>query len=307
MERKIDILMATYNGETFIKQQISSIQNQTFKDWVLYIHDDGSTDTTLALIRDMASHDERIVLIEDGISFHAPAPNFMHLLKYAQADYVIFSDQDDIWLENKLEVMYREILHYGMQNPIAVYGNGYLYNSCTNEISGRSILVAPEGLGTVLFMNGGIQGCAIMMNRTLYRICQEFSGFLAMHDHVVTLAAFTFGRMIYLDQKLMLYRRHNQTVTDVSSRNFGDKIVSFAQNRKPVIDCKHFRAIQAFYNFYAHRMGENEKKLFVHFLNMKNMNCFQLLYTIFKYPYKLYNSKLILLIKLLVRPFIFRE
>lgn len=307
MKQKIDILMATYNGESFIRQQIASIQNQTMTDWVLYIHDDGSTDLTLEIIREFALQDERIVLIEDGISFHEPASNFMYLLKYVQSDYVIFSDQDDIWLENKLEVMYREIQHYDAQIPVAVYGNGYIYNSNSNEISGRSILVPPAGLGTVLFMNGGIQGCAVMMNRALYKICQEYSGFLAMHDHVVTLAAFTFGRMIYIDQKLMLYRRHNQTVTDVVFRNFGDKIVSFVHNRKPVIDLKHFKAIQAFYYFYAERMAEKERNLFLHFLKMEKMSRLRLMYTILRYPFNLYNSKFILLAKLFIRPFILHK
>lgn len=307
MKQKIDILMATYNGESFIRQQIASIQNQTMADWELYIHDDGSTDKTLDIIRDFALQDKRIVLIEDGVSFHEPASNFMSLLKHAQSDYVIFSDQDDIWLENKLEVMYQEIQRYDAQFPVAVYGNSYIYNSCNNEISGRSILVPPAGLGTVLFMNGGIQGCAVMMNRPLYKICQEYSGFLAMHDHVVTLAAFTFGRMIYIDQKLMLYRRHDQTVTDVAFRNFGDKIVSFVHNRKPVIDRKHFKAIQAFYDFYSEQMAEKERNLFLHFLKMEKMSRLRLMCTILRYPFNLYNSKFILLTKLFVRPFILRE
>lgn len=307
MERKIDILMATYNGESFIRQQISSIQNQTFKDWVLYIHDDGSTDSTLSIIRDMASSDKRIVLIEDSISFHAPAPNFMHLLKLAQAEYVIFSDQDDIWLENKLEVMYSEIQRYDSDIPTAVYGNGYIYNCDTNEISGHSILVPPSGLGTVFFMNGGIQGCAIMMNRKLYQLCQKYSGFLAMHDHVVTLAAFTFGRMIYINRQLMLYRRHSQTVTDVTFRHFGDKFIAFVKTHKPVIDKNHFRAIREFYDFYVSQMGEKEKEMYSQFLKMEKMNRLALLCTILKMPFNLYNSKLILFAKLCVRPFIIHK
>lgn len=304
MKGKIEILMATYNGESFIKQQIASIQNQTMKDWRLYVHDDGSTDSTVSIIRDMASQDPRIILIDDGISFHAPAPNFMHLLKQANSDYVIFSDQDDIWLENKLEIMYHKIQQCDPSVPTAIYSNGYIYNSDTNEISGRSILVPPSGLGTVFFMNGGIQGCAIMMNRSLYQICRNYSGFLVMHDHIVTLAAFTFGRMIYIDQRLMLYRRHSQTVTDVASRNFRDKIMLFMNTHKPVIDRKHFRAIREFYEFYSSEISGKEKLLYLEFLRMEKMSRLEVAYTILKLPFNLYNSKLILLAKLCFRPFI---
>lgn len=303
MDRKVDILMATYNGEPFIRQQISSIQNQTLKDWVLYIHDDGSTDSTVSIIRDMATHDERIVLIEDGISFHAPAPNFMHLLKYAQAEYVIFSDQDDIWLENKLQVTYDSISRESQDIPLAYYSNGYIYDSVTNEISGRSVLVPPRDLGAALFLNGGVQGCAIMINRKLREICLDHPDFICMHDHLITLAALTFGRMVYIDQKLMLYRRHCHAVTDVSSRGYKDKIILFFQKKKPIIDGRHFKAIQAFYEHYSERIPEQQKVLFVVFLKMVQMNFFSRFWTILKYPFSLYNSKQLLLCKLFLRPF----
>ena len=65
----VEILMATYNGERFIRDQICSIINQTYTNWHLLIHDDGSTDNTLKILRCLSENDERICIIEDGIKF----------------------------------------------------------------------------------------------------------------------------------------------------------------------------------------------------------------------------------------------
>lgn len=303
MSGKIEILMATYNGAAFIRQQISSIKTQTFTDWVLRVHDDGSSDRTVEIIREMAADDARIELLDDGLTFHSPAMNFMHLLKHSEADYIIFSDQDDIWLENKLQLMYEEIIKHSMYKPLAVYSNGYIYNCNTNDISGRSILSGPKNLGNVLFQNGGIQGCAIMMNRALTDICRNHPDFICMHDHLVTLAAFTFGRMVYVDQKLMLYRRHSDAVTDVSAGNFMEKAKLFAVNRKPILDARHVKAIRAFYECYKNMMSAETRQLYDLFFRLLAKGRLYRVYAILRYPFGLYNSKLVLLAKMLFRPF----
>jgi glycosyltransferase involved in cell wall biosynthesis len=136
---QIDILMATFRGEAFLTQQIHSLQDQTFRDWRLLIHDDGSDDATTQIIARFAAEDERIQWIEDGMTFHAPGPNFMHLLQFSTAPFAIFCDQDDIWLENKLEVMYRRILQQDNSLPQAVYSNSYVYDPVTDNLAGSLI------------------------------------------------------------------------------------------------------------------------------------------------------------------------
>ena len=103
---QIDILMATYNGGEYIAAQIRSLQNQTFSDWHLIVHDDGSTDDTMKIVNDFCKIDNRIEVLDDGKSFHGPAGNFVHLMKSSTAPYMIFCDQDDIWLEDKLQKLH---------------------------------------------------------------------------------------------------------------------------------------------------------------------------------------------------------
>ena len=89
---KIDILLATYNGAEYIAAQVRSLQNQTFDDWCLLVHDDGSTDATLEILDGFAQTDSRIRIINDGKRFHNCALNFMHLLGFSEAPFCIFCD-----------------------------------------------------------------------------------------------------------------------------------------------------------------------------------------------------------------------
>ena len=82
---QIDILMATYRGEAFLAQQIRSLQDQTFSNWRLIIHDDGSDDATPQIIARFAAADDRIQWIRDGRTFHAPGPHFLYLMSLSTA------------------------------------------------------------------------------------------------------------------------------------------------------------------------------------------------------------------------------
>ena len=121
----VDILLATYNGELYIETQILSIISQTFKKWQLLIHDDGSSDTTIFIIKKWAAIDNRIKLIEDEVKTRNAAKNFMHLLKYSTAEYVMFCDQDDIWFDNKVQLMFDTMsqLHHKSYIQTLMYGN----------------------------------------------------------------------------------------------------------------------------------------------------------------------------------------
>ena len=86
----IDILMATYNGEKYIENQILSLQQQTHKNWILYIRDDGSTDSTLEILENFSKNDNRIKIIKDSLGCNLGAgKNFLTLTRYSLSEYVI--------------------------------------------------------------------------------------------------------------------------------------------------------------------------------------------------------------------------
>lgn len=299
---QIDILMATFRGEAFLTQQIHSLQDQTFRDWRLLIHDDGSDDATTQIIARFAAEDERIQWIEDGMTFHAPGPNFMHLLQFSTAPFAIFCDQDDIWLENKLEVMYRRILQQDNSLPQAVYSNSYVYDPVTDNLDGYATLFHPQHLRDVLFMNSGIQGCAILFNVALRNLCQTPPPVVVMHDHVITLAALACGELTYLDRRLMLYRRHQDVVTGRTDKHLAERVSRFFQKGKTVIDRSHFEAIRSFYETYREKMPEASRNTFEDFFGFSRGNRWQHFWHAWRGKYRLGNHPYLLLIKILLRP-----
>src|SRR5690606_23984523 len=116
-------LMATYNGAAYIGEQIGSLQAQTFSNWKLLIHDDGSTDGTLAVIAGFCAKDSRIQVLNDGVKTGGAAANFLHLLRYTESDIVMLCDQDDIWLPEKISTMLIEL--GTIDGPALVYANAY--------------------------------------------------------------------------------------------------------------------------------------------------------------------------------------
>jgi len=99
----VAILMCTYNGGKFLKAQIESIQNQTFKKWALYISDDGSKDKTIEIIHSFKKTlGKKLILLKGPQKGYVE--NFIFITKHVSAHYYFWSDQDDVWRPKKIEI-----------------------------------------------------------------------------------------------------------------------------------------------------------------------------------------------------------
>lgn len=266
----VDILLATYNGAKFIKSQLYSLQAQSYQDWRLIVHDDGSTDDTLSIVRSFAAKDDRIILIEDGLTFGNAGGNFLHLLQFSSANYIMFCDQDDIWFESKIECHLNVIKE--KKTPFAVYSNGYTYNG---EVitSQNFITFHRSNLKDSLFLNGGIHGCCIMFNRYLLDLAQNnLPAFIFMHDHFITMLAVTFGKMHYIDKALMLYRQHNENVTGNMQLGFTERLKTFLDPGNPVLEQRHYNANQSFYECFKNQLSDEQRRLFEAYLRFPEVS-----------------------------------
>ena len=100
----IAILLSTYNGEKYIKEQIESLLDQTIKNWFLVIRDDGSHDKTVEILKEYSTSYPNKIFIDGSVRENLGAgKSFMHLLKITHADYYMFCDQDDVWMPDKIE------------------------------------------------------------------------------------------------------------------------------------------------------------------------------------------------------------
>ena len=95
------ILMTTYNGQTYLREQLDSLFSQTCQDWELYVSDDGSTDQTVAILEEYA-HSHPNMHVEVNTKNLGPARNFMRMVEKVDADAYMFCDQDDVWLKDKV-------------------------------------------------------------------------------------------------------------------------------------------------------------------------------------------------------------
>ena len=227
---KVLILLASFNGETFIREQLDSIIAQTYSDWELIIQDDGSTDNTVNIVKEYTKQDSRICLCHNDSNNHGPFANF-HILANRfkgdyQYDYYMFSDQDDIWDANKMEKMIRSIKRkVSSETPALVYADMRLIDS-TGKTYERSIDEAWKISGKnaySYFFSHKVFGCNLMMNASLFHIVpilNEDSHMISKlsHDNLYAKYAATFGKIWFLHDQTMGYRRHGENQT--TSQNY---------------------------------------------------------------------------------------
>jgi glycosyltransferase involved in cell wall biosynthesis len=294
----VDVLMATFNGSGFIESQILSLIGQTYKNWKLLIHDDGSTDETVRIIEKLIAFDDRISLLNDGIICGGPAKNFLHLLTKSEAPLIIFCDQDDIWFENKLAVLVEALeVETG---PCAVYGNAYAYNG--HVITADKVtLIHRHDLRDSLFLNSGVQGCSLMFNKALSNKLNKLPAYVYMHDHLLTIAAVTFGKLKHLDTQLMFYRQHNNNVTGNVPTSVTQRLRTFVTNSGGLIDPAHYEANKAFYETYKNKIKQEDRHLFEAYLSFPSQNYFMRMYMILKHAFKIGGNSYVLLLKTLIR------
>lgn len=211
----IDILMATYNGEKYIGEQLDSILNQTYQDFRILIRDDGSTDNTLSIIkRYIESFPTKLSLIIDDKICRSAAKNFFQLVKYAESEFVMFSDQDDVWLPDKIEIMLKCICKDEFKNtPVCGFTNYSLIDGNSNDILyNREILKSQYELKKLLSNNCAL-GCTMLLNDKLIDLLKKWTYTeRTMHDWAAMLIAACCGKIIYLPERTICYRQHNNNV-----------------------------------------------------------------------------------------------
>jgi glycosyltransferase involved in cell wall biosynthesis len=298
---QLDILMATYNGGQYLENQLLSLIGQTFRDWKLKIHDDGSSDNTITIIKRYMNIDERIFLIEDGIVCGGAASNFIHLFKLSNADLTIFCDQDDIWFENKLSLLVAKFR--GVSDPMACFANGYAYTHDRGIIADKITNSYPKNLREQLFLNAGIQGCSLMFNQQLRSKLEHIPAEIVMHDHFITLGAITFAKLESVGKSLMLYRQfHSNKATSNINYDKVAKIKSLFKSEIPVIDRKHFEATRSFYATYQDELNEEQKNLYTaYFAFAISDNLFTKIKLLLQYRFSIYGSIAALVFKTIVR------
>lgn len=250
---KIAILMATYNGEKYICQQIDSILSQTCKDWELYIHDDGSTDNTIAAVENyVEKYPDKIHLI-DGKSTGGAKYNFFYMFGQVEAPYYMTCDQDDVWLDKKIELTYDKMLTIENKAdvPCLVYTELRVVDSELNTIadtmSGYQSLDCHKRTINQFILQNSVTGCTMMVNRALRDKMLHITDIdnTIMHDWWAALVASQFGKTAFIDEPTILYRQHGDNSLGALGINKLSYIVRRVWQKKQIQESMRLGRIQA--------------------------------------------------------------
>ncbi|KAF5054864.1 Glycosyl transferase family 2 [anaerobic digester metagenome] len=291
----IDILLASYNGEKYIAEQIDSILNQTYKDWFLYIKDDCSTDNTLSIIRNYESrYKDKIKVITSDIKSGSAKDNFFSMLKYSENEYTMTCDQDDVWLLNKIEITLYKMLEAEKENkdiPILVHTDLKVVDEKLKKITDslikmQNIDFRRDKLNNLLVQNI-VTGCTVMVNRKLLNYIKIVPQQAIMHDWWMALLASALGQIYFIDIPTVLYRQHSNN--DVGAKNVKsiDYILRKLRNLNGIKDAINDTYIQAaeLLNAIGDEVDSRNNELIKQYSLFLKINKYQRIKRLIKYQY----------------------
>jgi glycosyltransferase involved in cell wall biosynthesis len=234
----VEILLATFNGEKFLARQIESVISQTHTNWRLLISDDGSTDSTLEIATRFSLQDQRIAVVNSSKQ-GGVVPNFSKALSFAAADYFMFCDQDDVWLDDKIAIMLDHLIKmeetHGKNVPILGFSDLSVVDHDLSEIS-ESFYVANKldpnnNLDSrYLMWSSSVYGCTVIFNAALARIAAPIPAGMPMHDQWFALVATLTGLVFYVPKRTIMYRQHSANVVGARRKNFYSRLISTGKN-----------------------------------------------------------------------------
>ncbi len=224
----VTVLLCTYNGAAYVRAQLQSILDQTVQDLHVVVSDDGSTDETLEIVEAMeAVHPGRITILRQDPPTGSAQRHFLKLLverAYDMADYIMLSDQDDIWLPEKVEKTLARMQADEAACRAAGEANASILVHCDSRIVDRALReIAPSFVAyqkmtpsrcqlQQLLVQNNVVGGALMMNRALAERITEIPAHCVMHDQWIALIASAFGHIDFVPESLYLYRQHGDNV-----------------------------------------------------------------------------------------------
>ncbi len=227
-------------------QQIQSFFNQTYSDWRLIIRDDGSTDQTVEILEELANK------YKDKIIFHkanniGTIKSFEWLLTASDAEYIMFSDHDDVWLETKIEdtlLKMKELEVLSSEKPLLVFTNLRVVNENLELVNDSFWKYARLNVNILsnfnyLGISNCVNACTIMINRKAKKLCLPFSDKTKMHDSWIALNVCKYGVIDYIDKPTILYRQHSENVFGASKEEIKTTLgylISKIKSFKKVVD-----------------------------------------------------------------------
>lgn len=282
---KVTVLMSTFNGDKYLRDQIESILGQEGVNVNLIVRDDGSTDNTIAVLNDYSN--KGLLKWYSGENLGA-AKSFFDLLDVSpESDYYAFSDQDDVWIKEKLRIAISKIKKINDKLPIL-----YTANYTLVDQNLKTIDVDIRHVTTTTFANSIVcsccTGCTMVFNKYLRNLIRDNKkpDRFYMHDdwiHKVCLAVD--GKVIYDSKPVLLYRQHGNNI-DGGIHSFRSKIVKLKSD-KYLMSCQ----LEELYEIYSKNIPLKNKRLIKKALKLGKGNMIGRMKLAFNNQYKIRSNK----------------
>ncbi len=277
-DRTLEILMAVYNGEAFLPEQLDSILCQSDGRWRLTISDDGSTDGSGAIIDDyVRRYPDRIARYHSGRRFGNARDHFFYLMARCDADYMLFCDQDDVWYPDKV-LKTRKALEdaeteWGRDMPVLVFSDQTPTDAELKPLAPSLMRYQGQYFSHFdyrsLLMQNVVTGGAMGVNKALVRLAggRGDTPGIIMHDWWLAVVAARFGKIIYIDEPLGVYRQHGENA--VGAKNVGsaayalDRLGAIGSVRHSILGKK--AQARAFRLAYRDELGPQDERFLVQF------------------------------------------
>jgi len=279
LKHKIIILLATFNGEKYIKTQLNSLKSQTYKNIEIIAKDDCSDDNTVNILQSY-----NITLLQSDTN-SGPKKNFAYLLNYAlkncSSKYFMLCDQDDIWANDKvqksLDALQKLENSYG-KIPLLVHTDLEVVDEKTNKICPsfakyQNINYHKNSFEKLLMQNT-ITGCTSIINRELAEISKNIPDEAIMHDWWIGLCAAYFGKINFINESTIRYRQHTMNTIGATRLTFINIIKKIFTLTDKSIDHNISQA-KIFLKIFNNELDENTKVLLEKFININQKNFFE--------------------------------
>lgn len=239
----IDILLATYNGEKYIQEQIDSILQQTYKNIRLIISDDCSNDNTVGILKEYEKKDNRVIVYNQKNNLGV-IKNFEFLLGKVENELYMLSDQDDVWLPDKVKKTYDELKK---NNADLVYTDLKIVDAELNTINNSfntymkldtKIKKTLSNTGMSQYLYNTVTGCTIMSKKKFIKdiIPIPTNSNFILHDTWIALCVSLNGKISYINEPTLKYRQHEINQVGIKKKEKNCK--NFEEYRNSFIDAK---------------------------------------------------------------------
>lgn len=249
------VLMSTYNGERFITEQIYSLLNQVNVSLSILIRDDGSTDSTIEIIKAFQKKYKNIKYYSGKNKGFAKSFWDLVLRADDNYDYYAFCDQDDIWCSKKMFQAINMIKCEKNDIPILYTSNVTYINSNGQKIEHPKF---QNGVLNVYqsFQKSILPGCTFVFNRSAHTLIKRYNGRMYAHDWATYTIISSFGKVIYDPNEYIYYRIHDNNTIGINSKfdDFKKKLSRFFNKS----DCIRMKFARDFYDVYRDELKDSE-------------------------------------------------